>query len=146
HLVLGLLAVVADEVGHIVALGAILEAQVAILEDLAQARGPLRLAGEVVHEIPFLFRHGVLLWGRPRIGRARPPEVLVHGRPAVEGRLQALPAGATTSAVCSPSAGARGPAWVREADMRNGGLSALNAPPASSTRAKADRCSSWGSA
>ena len=35
------------------------------------------------------------------------------------------PAAASTSRVCSPSAGARGPATVAEADMRNGGIEHL---------------------
>ena len=40
-LVLGLLAVVADQVGDVVALGRILDGEVAVLEDLAQSGRPL---------------------------------------------------------------------------------------------------------
>ncbi len=61
HLVLGLLAVVADEVGDVVALGAGLDAEIAILEDLAQTGCPLGLAREVVHEAPLPVGHRFLL-------------------------------------------------------------------------------------
>ena len=64
HLVLHLLAVVTDKMRHEVALGAVLDAEIAILEDLAQARRPLRLAGEIVHEVPFLLGHRFLLLAR----------------------------------------------------------------------------------
>jgi len=57
HLVLALLAVVPDEVGDEVAVGAVLDAKIAIFEDLAQARCPLGLARKVVDEAPLPVGH-----------------------------------------------------------------------------------------
>src|SRR5262249_40367984 len=57
HLVLHLLAVVANEVRDEVALGAALDAEITILENLAQSGRPLRIASRTVHEIPFLRGH-----------------------------------------------------------------------------------------
>src|SRR5690606_41399585 len=65
-LISDLLAIVADQVRDEVALGAVLDAKIAVLENLAQAGRPLGLAGEVVHEVPgfaaerFALGHGVL--------------------------------------------------------------------------------------
>src|SRR5258708_21885828 len=47
HLVLGLLAVVTNEVGYVVALGAVLDAEITILEDLAQAGCPPGRSGGI---------------------------------------------------------------------------------------------------
>ena len=52
HLVLHLLAVVADQMGDEIAVRAILDAEVAVLEDFSQARRPRGILGEVVHEAP----------------------------------------------------------------------------------------------
>src|SRR5262249_35850043 len=57
HLVLHLLAVVTDEVGNEIALGAVLNAEIAVFEDLAPAGCPFGLTGEVVHEFPGLVGH-----------------------------------------------------------------------------------------
>jgi len=43
---------VTDDVRDEIAFGAVLDAEVAILEDLAQAREPFRILGEVVNKIP----------------------------------------------------------------------------------------------
>src|SRR5262249_53779744 len=57
HLVLRLASVVADQVGHIIALRPLLDAEVTVLEDLTQAGGPRRLARLVVHEPPISLAH-----------------------------------------------------------------------------------------
>jgi hypothetical protein len=60
HLVLGLLAVVADQVGDVVAFGTRFDPEIAILEDLTQARRPPGLARKVMNEVPLLVRHRLL--------------------------------------------------------------------------------------
>ena len=52
-------------VGDVVAVGRILEAEIAILEYLAQARRPVGVCSLVVAEFPGFLRHGFLLRGLP---------------------------------------------------------------------------------
>ena len=68
HLVLLLLAVVPDDVGDVIPLGPVLDAEVAVIENLAQAGRPLGIARLVVHEVPRLLpacRHDRLHCLRP---------------------------------------------------------------------------------
>jgi hypothetical protein len=73
---------VTDEVGNEIALGAVLNAEIAIFEDLAQAGCPLGLTGEVVHEFPRLVGHRFLhqltinIWSRRRQAKGICPVVI----------------------------------------------------------------------
>src|SRR5262249_57324505 len=60
HFVLHLPAVVADEVSDEIALGPVLDAEIAVFEDLAQRGRPVGITGEIVHEIPCLCGHRFL--------------------------------------------------------------------------------------
>src|SRR6185295_9481179 len=86
HVVFHLLTVVANEVSDVVALGAALDAEVAVLEDFPQSRRPLGGGRDIVAELPVLGVGHDFLPCRSRatifIPRRRAVEGARRGRPA----------------------------------------------------------------